>query len=1439
MSSHSPILLITEDQEFESSLISTLNEIDLEIQRHNTLNTIDSSSWKSNPSIVLLDLDQISQSGPSLLNCQQILNKQAPDIPYLLFATQTSSIPDKESNFISGAFAFFSKSESKSKLLAAIHSAIDFTTYFGNTSEKENLLQILFTDSKNPILVIDDQGKYIQANHAACEFLECTLSELQNKTVFDFTPPGVDNENILESHKQLWDDGGTIKTEFFIKGRIKTLMLSITSGTLNDKKVFFGLGTDINKIIKSESELSYREDLIKTILDNLPIGIAVNTIEPTNKILYINKNFPKIFKISEDKTKHTETFWKAAYEDPEFREYIKKKILGDIESGDPERLFWPDIPIKRKGEKTFYITERATMLPKKNLMIWSIWDTSDKKQAEQLLIESEQRFKWLYINAPIPYHILTTSGFIDDVNQRWCDVMGYTKEEVLGKEIFNFIVEDEREAARQSFRNKKISKKAFIEGSERKYRTKSGEIRIFRTFDFLVTNKEKNIQFIQTTIEDITKQKQAEEEQKRNLDRMRRLVEILQFPFKNNQEFLDFALSQAIELTQSKFGFIQSYDKKKKEVAWVSLSKNIPLPGDFQKVFPLDKIGLLGEAIRKRRPIIINSYRNNLNKRILPDFHIKFNNFVSIPIFIENEIVAQILVADRKTDYEESDVLQLSLLMETVWRVVERRSAVTALHNTEVIQNNLINATQDIVLLKDENLNIIMTNQTALDFFKKPISEIIGKSYFDLIPKGFAEEWEKTDKQALETEEMVQTIIEYNDHFYDSRKFRVPIGNKRFGVGVFIRDITAQIESEASLKLQTTALRATANAIVITNAKGIIEWANPAFTKLTGYTVEDSIGLNPRDLVYSGFQDQSFYNGMWDTITNGDVWEGQLINKRKDGSYYTEQMTITPLMNDQHEVIHFIAIMQDITEREQRERELTVVANVSAALRSANTREEMYPIILDQLIDQLNVEGSTIVIRDPDTNEMVIELGRGLWASSTGTRVPPGKGLSRKILDGGKAYLYRETKDPNAYYPDLFVSCDNTAAVPLIVQDHKLGVLFIGANRFLDKKDVRLLTAVADIAANAIHRTTLHERTQVKVNQLNSLRIIDQAINTSLDLRVTLDVILKQSHHLLKCDALLVLLSKPQTMWLEHAASYGFKSNDVEKINLHIGRGIAGKSILENRLISSTDEDVLQDYDADRVFHEKENFVNYYASPLVIKGEVKGVLLVGFRKQFKPNQDWRDIFNTLATQTAIAIDNNQLFTNLQRSTVNLSVAYNETIEGWAKALELRDKETQGHSKRVTEMTIRLANEAGVSDDEIGNIMRGALLHDIGKMGIPDAILNKPGKLTEEEWVIVKNHPQDAYNMLSSIKYLKPALDIPYCHHERWDGTGYPRGLQGKEIPLAARIFAVVDVWDALTSDRPYRQAWPVFKAKEYMLSQAGKHFDPEIVNIFFSKVVIL
>jgi putative two-component system response regulator len=191
---------------------------------------------------------------------------------------------------------------------------------------------------------------------------------------------------------------------------------------------------------------------------------------------------------------------------------------------------------------------------------------------------------------------------------------------------------------------------------------------------------------------------------------------------------------------------------------------------------------------------------------------------------------------------------------------------------------------------------------------------------------------------------------------------------------------------------------------------------------------------------------------------------------------------------------------------------------------------------------------------------------------------------------------------------------------------------------------------------------------------------------------------------------------------------------------------------------------------------------------------------------------------------------------LREANTQLLSAYEATIEGWSHALDLRDRETEGHSRRVTQLTIRLAQALGISDDEIMHIRRGALLHDMGKIGIPDSILHKPDKLTDEEWTIMRKHPQLAYEMLYPIEYLRPALEIPLTHHEKWDGTGYPRGLEGKEIPIVARLFAVVDVWDALTSDRPYRPAWSQEEALTYIREQSGKHFDPQAVDLFFKVV---
>lgn len=220
------------------------------------------------------------------------------------------------------------------------------------------------------------------------------------------------------------------------------------------------------------------------------------------------------------------------------------------------------------------------------------------------------------------------------------------------------------------------------------------------------------------------------------------------------------------------------------------------------------------------------------------------------------------------------------------------------------------------------------------------------------------------------------------------------------------------------------------------------------------------------------------------------------------------------------------------------------------------------------------------------------------------------------------------------------------------------------------------------------------------------------------------------------------------------------------------------------------------------------------------------------REPLEPDAEWFDFLNSLAGQAAIAIENSSLYDSQQRTYQELTQAYDATIEGWSHAMDLRDKETEGHTQRVTDLTLKLARKFGLTDEELMQVRWGALLHDMGKMGVPDGILLKPGPLTDEEWVVMRKHPTFAFEMLSPIHYLRRALDIPFSHHEKWDGSGYPQGLRGKQIPLSARIFAVVDVWDALRSDRPYRLAWPEEKVYEHIRSLSGTHFDPQVVDAF-------
>jgi putative nucleotidyltransferase with HDIG domain len=339
-------------------------------------------------------------------------------------------------------------------------------------------------------------------------------------------------------------------------------------------------------------------------------------------------------------------------------------------------------------------------------------------------------------------------------------------------------------------------------------------------------------------------------------------------------------------------------------------------------------------------------------------------------------------------------------------------------------------------------------------------------------------------------------------------------------------------------------------------------------------------------------------------------------------------------------------------------------------------------------------------------------------------------------------------------------------------------------------------------------------------------------ISSSLDLSVTLQELLTFVTTRLHVDAAAILLLNPYTQMLEYAAMQGFRNEAIRHSRLRLGEGVAGRAALERRSIGIPDLREKGNEFKHMPLIEGEGFVAYYAVPLIAKGQVKGVLDVLHRAHLDIDEEWTSFFNSLAAQAAIAIDNAALFSDLQRSNAELILAYETTIEGWARALELRDQETEGHTKRVVEMTLRLARAMGMDEAALVHVRRGALLHDIGKMSIPDDILLKAGPLTEEEWQVMRHHPVAAFEMLHPISYLRPALDIPYCHHERWDGTGYPRGLKGEQIPLAARIFSLADIWDALNSKRRYHSAWPGAQVREHIRSLAGTQFDPKVVELF-------
>ena len=583
---------------------------------------------------------------------------------------------------------------------------------------------------------------------------------------------------------------------------------------------------------------------------------------------------------------------------------------------------------------------------------------------------------------------------------------------------------------------------------------------------------------------------------------------------------------------------------------------------------------------------------------------------------------------------------------------------------------------------------------------------------------------------------------------------------------------------------------------------------NPHAEQLYGWNAQDALGRAVSEVcVFEGF-DGKAAAAEWAARAK-KRWAGELLVQRRDGTSFLASVVQTPVCDSSGSPCWVMAVSSDITDTrcaatelsESEERFRAAAEGSLDALFILTCERDKAGAVTDFVFTDLNARAEQqlgipraevigrSVLKVPPMNRMGGFFDKCVQVYETG-----------RVLD--EDYAVPSAKGPPSWWHHQVIPLADGVAI---------------SNRDITEKKLG------------------EERIATQLQHVAALRAIDYAIAGSLDMRLTLNVVTEQALIQLGADAIAILLLAPNSLALTYAAGRGFRTRAIEQSRLLLGEGLASKAVLERQLVHVHNPPRSLEL-ARAPLLETEGFVEYYAAPLTAKGEVVGVMEVFHRAAFTADEAWRTFLETLAGQTAVAVDSARLFEDLQRSNMDLSLAYDATIEGWSRALDLRDKETEGHTQRVTEMTERVARAMGIGEPEIAHMRRGALLHDIGKMGVPDTILFKPAALTDDEWLVMRQHPQFAFAMLAPIDFLRPALDIPYCHHEKWDGTGYPRGLKGEQIPLAARLFAVIDVWDALSSDRPYRKAWSETKVTKHIKSQSGTAFDPRAVDVFLQVI---
>jgi PAS domain S-box-containing protein len=653
---------------------------------------------------------------------------------------------------------------------------------------------------------------------------------------------------------------------------------------------------------------------------------------------------------------------------------------------------------------------------------------------------------------------------------------------------------------------------------------------------------------------------------------------------------------------------------------------------------------------------------------------------------------------------------------------------------------------------------------------------------------------------------------------------------------------------------------------------------NPAFAKSQRYGINELSGMSIRSLCAP--QDYSVLQNGLQRANDAGESSFKICLLRQDGSSYPTQINVTNVLEEDSHPAYRICALVDISDHEkikqeikQRDENFSLINSFNDKINSESPFEEVLLHWSEEWKSIFSTPNVDICLLSMDGKYLELQGSTAIHISQIsenvediiGFKIPKAKipinevdylqsffSQKQEILTEDIQEIDRwidvfthstmltplQQSSARQFIPQIrdLLQIHSLLLIPLISSGQAVGLLATSSQNHVTEAQLSRVSFIAHQITGGILRRRSEDHTRIQFQRLKTLNEINRMINATMDLHLTMEILVKKVRSLLQVDAATIWLVDPDQQTIDLFIQEG--CNNFSSMKQHIGynHGLVGRVAMDRAILHISD---LPKANAKYEFSKSildEGFMVYVGVPLISKGELKGIMEIFMRSSFIPPEDWLDFLEMLGGQAALAIDNVQAFDALHKTNMELMTAYDAAIEGWSRALDLHDHKTAGHTKRVTEMTLKFAEAMNFSPAELVNIRRGVLLHDIGKLGIPDNILLKTEPLAPEELQIMRQHPKFAWELLSQIDYLRSALDIPYCHHENWDGSGYPRGLKGEEIPFTGRLFAVINIWDKLTCESANNSAWPREKALQYIQERSGSEFDPSIVNIFINEI---